>query len=150
MGGTQKHEGCSSHEEKRVLEGNDLQNLSYTMWGGQRSPGVICHKESLSSNQEDLIQGTTQGLGGRKIVPDQVVWLPVTSLVSLLPSLTDQPDSVRHCVAGPRSGSGGGGGGGVEVLLGIRTPASSQTANTQRQPGGTTETSVPGSLLPGC
>lgn len=36
-GGTQTHEGHSSHEEKEVLEGKDLQDLSYTVCGGQRS-----------------------------------------------------------------------------------------------------------------
>lgn len=139
----------------RLLEGNNLQDLTYTVWEGQMSPGVICHKVSLSSNQEDLIQGTTQGLGARRQVPDpvlfpralfqvQVIWLPMTSLVSLLPNLTDQPDCLKQGAAGLSSGAVGG------VPLGIRTPDSSQTANTQRQPGGTTETSVPGSLLPSC
>lgn len=113
-GGTQKHEGHSSHEEKEV------QDLSYTVWGGQRSPGVISHKVSLNPNQENLIQSATQRLGTRTQVPDpslspralsqvRVAWLPVASLVSLLPSLTNQPDCVKHRAAGLSSGDGGGG-----------------------------------------
>lgn len=95
-GGSQEPEGHSSHEEKGVLKGNTLQNLSFTVCG------LICHKVSLSSNQEDLIQGNTQGLGGRKTVPDPSLFTrdPIPGsgrlacldfeLLSLLPSLSHQ------------------------------------------------------------
>lgn len=67
---------------------------SYTVCRGQRSSGVTCHKVSLSSNQEDT-RNYTRDLGHEDTFPRvlsqaQVFWLPVTSVVSFLPSPTDQ------------------------------------------------------------
>lgn len=114
------------------------------------SRGVTCHKVSLSSNQEDIV--TTQG-------QEDIVQIllysqgphpstgPLTScdFGYQLSAQPHQPSRVKHHTAGISSG-----GEGEYSPLGIRTPVSSQTTNTPRQPDGTTETLVPGSLLSGC